>query len=581
MPVDLVSLVAALGPLIDLSQPEWKKDQKGLRRRFEDEVRSGIADHHGYVARWCQERHSVSLATVPVGAPTIDLLFQTVPRRLGIAGTELNELDLLFTDSHLAVLGDLGTGKTTTLRRLCSYVALESQDQFNDPWKFVALVVCRDESWDVTDLYHVLGKAIGVSGKLFDDLDNPELRIRHVLDVGALIVIDGLDEVPPRLRPTLEREITKLGRYLDKAKIVVSCRSADYDVPLDGFVIAEIKPLSSDQIRGLVTQILGDEEALGFYNVLKDHPAAELANRPLFLTYMAAIYRRRGTIPERPIELYEAIVRLVIQEWDEQRGVRRVSKWAGFGVDDKRRFLADLAFALTQQEVFRFDEWKLVEVYQALSERYELPQKQARQVVQELASHTGLLVEVEEAVYEFSHAALQEYLAADAMVRAPAAARKDWWSTFPAVAAITVAMSSDPNRWLNSLIVLMPPNLDDLGPGRAFLDRLGQERPRFTRSADLGGDVLRLVSRSHISEAESVLRLGAMKSVRDSVADALCEYGAIDVGPTNTRVARYEAKGRDPVAALSIATPVIVALVGEERLSQISREVKARRKDSR
>jgi hypothetical protein len=192
-----------------------------------------------------------------------------------------------------------------------------------------------------------------------------------------------------------------------------------------------------------------------------------------------------------------------------------------------------------------------------------------------------LLVEVEEAVYEFSHAALQEYLAADAMVRAPAAARRDWWSTFPAVAAITVAMSSDPNRWLNSLIALMPPNLDDLGPGRAFLDRLGQERPRFTRSADLGGDVLRLVSRSHISEAESVLRLGAMKSVRDSVADALCEYGAIDVGPTNTRVARYEAKARDPVAALSIATPVIVALVGEERLSQISREVKARRKDSR
>jgi hypothetical protein len=27
----------------------------------------------------------------------------------------------------------------------------------------------------------VLGKAVGVTGKLFNDLDNPESRIRHVL----------------------------------------------------------------------------------------------------------------------------------------------------------------------------------------------------------------------------------------------------------------------------------------------------------------------------------------------------------------------------------------------------------------
>jgi hypothetical protein len=74
-------------------QPEWKKEQQAPRRRFEDAVRSGIADHHGYVSRWCQERHSVSLATVPVDAPTIELLIQATPRRLGIADQEFDELD--------------------------------------------------------------------------------------------------------------------------------------------------------------------------------------------------------------------------------------------------------------------------------------------------------------------------------------------------------------------------------------------------------------------------------------------------------------------------------------------------------
>lgn len=574
--MDPTSLLEVFGPLIELAQPEWKKDQKALHRRFEDEVPRGVADHHGYVSRWCQERHSVSLATVPVDAPTIDLSFRTVPRRLGVAGKELDELDVLVDPSHVAVLGDLGAGKTTTLRRLASYVALEPQTPADDQWKFVVLVVCREERWDATDLYHVLGKAVGVAGKLFEDLDNPESRIRHILDVGALVIIDGLDEVPPRFRSTVERHITQLGRHLTTAKIVVSCRSADYVAPLEGFEIAEIRPLSPAQIKGLVEQILGGEEAVAFYRALRGHPAAELANRPLFLTYMAAIYKRRGTIPERPIELYEAITRLVIQEWDEQRGVRRVSNWAAFGIDDKRRFLADLAYELTRQEVFRFEEWLLIDVYEVLAERYELPKAQARQVAQELESHTGLLVEAGDRHYEFSHAALQEYLAADAMVRAPAATRQGWWTTFPAVAAITVAMSSDPNKWLSDLISQMPSNLDDLRPLKAFLDRLGQERPRFTRSAELGNELLRLVSRGHISEAEAVERLGGMKPVRDSVADALYGYTHVEVGPVTTRASCYEAKSRTPSNAFALPTPVMEALVGTERLRQVAREVKSR-----
>jgi hypothetical protein len=575
--VDPTALIALLGPLIEAAQPEWKKEEKGLRRRFEKSVAEGIDDHLGYVTKWCNERHSVSLATVPVDAPTIDLLFQTVPRRLGIQGDELDEVDLLVSSSHVALLGDLGAGKTTTLRRLAGYVAIESEPKVSDDWKYAIVVVCRDERWAETDLYHVLGKAVGVTGKLFDDLDNPESRIRHVLNVGALILIDGLDEVPPSLRGKVERDIVQLGRHLNSAKIVVSCRSADYVAPLDGFQIAEIRPLTPDQITDLVQQILGGTEAESFYQALKGHPAAELANRPLFLTYMAAVYQRRGTVPERPTDLYDSITRLVIQEWDEQRGVRRVSKWAEFGVDDKRRFLADLAFALSRREVFRFDEKTLVEVYEDLADRYELPKSQGRQVAQELESHTGLLMEVGERQFEFSHAALQEYLAADAMVRGSSSVLDRWWTTFPALAAVTVAMSSDPNRWLHDLVRKMPANLDDVGPIAAFLDRLGQERPRFDRSSDLGNDLLLLTWRAHLAEPDPVQRLGTMKSVRDSVADALRDYTSLEVGSATTRAARYDGSSPAPSVALAVPTSVAVAIVGNDRLRQIAREIEKER----
>jgi hypothetical protein len=135
----------------------------------------------------------------------------------------------------------------------------------------------------------------------------------------------------------------------------------------------------------------------------------------------------------------------------------------------------------------------------------------------------GLLIEVGEWQFEFSHAALQEYLAADAMVWGSNSVLDRWRTTFPALAAVTVAISSDANRWLHDLVRKMPANLDDVGPLAAFLDRLGQERPRFHRSGELGNGLLLLAWRAHLT-----------------TPDSLHDYTNLKVGSANTRAARYE-----------------------------------------
>lgn len=165
------------------------------------------------------------------------------------------------------------------------------------------------------------------------------------------------------------------------------------------------------------------------------------------------------------------------------------------------------------------------------------------------------------------------------MVRGSSAVLDLWWTTFPALAAVTVAMSSDPNRWLHDLVKKSPANLDDIAPLAAFLDRLGQERPRFDRSGDLGNDLLMLASRAHLAEPGPVERLGTMKSVKDSVADALRDYTSLDVGSATTRAARYERNSVAPSAALAIPTSVAVAMVGHDRLRQIEREIEKQRAD--
>jgi hypothetical protein len=160
----------------------------------------------------------------------------------------------------------------------------------------------------------------------------------------------------------------------------------------------------------------------------------------------------------------------------------------------------------------------------------------------------------------------------------PANVRGEWWSIYPAVAAVTVAMSSDANSWLSDLISQMPTNLDDIRPVRTFLDRLGQERPRFVRSERLGYELLGLLQRGHISDVDTVVRLDDIKGVRDSVADALSGVTVLDVGAQDTRAARYGPRSQTPEYALSISTTVLSALVGEERLRQIAQSVAARPK---
>ena len=341
--------------LLDATQSDWKKEQRSLRARFIAATSEAIASHHQSVTAWSAEMHS-AMPGIQWDAGTVELGFGSIPRRLGAGGQQWEELDVLLNRRHTAVLGDPGAGKTTTLRRLAHHVAQEPDRAVGDDFRFVVLVVCRDEPWKDLSLHRSICTKLGITGRLAGDLDDPDTRLYQLLNAGAIVLIDGLDEVPAQHRIELEREIVRLGRHLHGGKVVLSCRSADFE-SLEGFDIAEIQPLAPAQIREVVFTVLGEADAQAFYEAVQrpGHPAADLANRPLFLAQMTAIFATHGTIPDRPSDLCDAITRLVIQEWDEKRRVRRSSKYAEFSLTEKRQFLADLAFALIRRDLLRFE----------------------------------------------------------------------------------------------------------------------------------------------------------------------------------------------------------------------------------
>ena len=553
--------------IVERATPEWKKTKQALQKRLTNSVNGAISAHHVFVVNWChQDVHP--LVDGHEGIGTVELGFSSIPRKFGShnKSKSLNEIDVLLEDSHFAVLGDPGAGKTTTLRRLATMVSANGEFSDHDQFRFVVLVVCRSVQWSANrDLYDVLGDIIGVTEKLARDLDNPELAIRTLLNNGALVVIDGLDEVPESQRSQLEQDIITLGMHLDKGKIIVSCRSGAYETRLTGFKTAEILPLSDAQIREIVTEFLGNE-APGFFAALlrPDHPSRDLANRPLFLGQLVNIYQRRAKIPDRPIDLYDAIVHLVLEKWDLSRDVKRQSRYANFTVDDKKRFLAELALHLIANDMIRFSRVDLVEAYGTLAEQYGLPRADAMAVVKEIESHTGLIVDSGDG-FEFSHLSLQEFLAADALLRGPRTNFIDWWERFAEEAAIALALASDANGVLGELVEQLTPHVE-ARPLQVFLHRLGQEQPRFKRDKRLGDRILYLLFKAHTKNVITGERLAGSGAIKGSVLDALRDHR---LKKTGSDVMISDFASVKAASVINVDREVLRAVVGNETMREL------------
>ncbi|MCG3149731.1 MAG: hypothetical protein PCFJNLEI_03196 [Verrucomicrobiae bacterium] len=552
----------------------------GKKTVRDNDIEVRIAEHMSFVANWSQtvQFHGMAVAK-DTAAATIPLTIDTLPRKFRgktSRGKEVDELALIHDSYQYILLGDPGSGKTTTLKRMARRVLLEEPDS-DDRWQFPVVVRLRDLDQGYSLLEHIaatfgipfetrneeirekitwmertfnkqsvsaLAKSSRSDGRIeYDAKGNPAFRVKqirqryvlntklmHVLhDVfsttNTLILLDGLDELSQDRHADTVQEIEALSASLRESKIVVTCRSGEYTRTLDGFHVMELCPLSRDQKVTIAKKWLPDADR--FLNTLDQMPYSDLGDRPLFLTHLIILFQNHGQLPEQPGTIYKKIVHLMLELWDSQRRIARDSIYSSFMPDRKLEFLAALSFQLTYHLRRKtFSEVDLIDAYRLVCESFRLPASEAKEVVKEIESHTGLIFEGATDSYEFSHLSLQEYLAATYLVKASFSACVDEYvRDYPEPVAIAVAISSDPTSWLVELL-LKRKTLHCFSPESAvsFLSRLSLERPYFTRSSKLGFAILRLAFEFPEATEYPIQRLLSDEFVTKSVKDALGYY---------------------------------------------------------
>jgi len=464
---------------------------------------------------------------------TIPLRLNLEPRRFRGTNVEghRTESDLLADDRNYLLLGDPGAGKTTTLKRIVQNMLLDEPVAVSDDYAFPIVLRLR-ELPPGESIVAAIATTLGIP---FERLEKSEPRrtaglwladaqLHHAIadflnESHAVLLLDGLDEAPADADGSLRRELQWLGFNTAGAKIVISCRTGDYTAMVEGYDLLEICPLDQSEIIAIARLWLNDP--VPFVDELARVPYGDVADRPLLLTQLLFLYKRYGYLPDQPSQVYRRVISLLLQEWDAERGISRISRYARFDPDRKTAFLAGIAYQLTfkiKKKIFL--ESDLIEAYRAIHGRFQLPTSEVRQVIAEIETHTGIIAVAGQDSFEFSHLSLQEYLCADYLVREPHSEHlNDYLTGYPAPVAIAIALSSNPSIAFAALFLKDPtPPLENLG---SFLSRLVLERPFFDVSPELGMAVMRLY-RTFATKDDigNLNRFVALPAVSDSVSGA-------------------------------------------------------------
>lgn len=509
------------------------KNTKFNLQSSKQDIEESLNIHLRGVKNWCNEvsftdlKKSKSLDDI-----FIDLDLYIYPRRVRLSLDEKISkipLEKIFKKepNHIALLGQPGSGKTTSMKHLCHSIIFD-ENFYPEEFDFPILIQLRDfnrlgkqSEYKKGLIFNYLFEILGLKLLIHDNQEEDQIQsikekiVTEILNnVKSLIILDGFDELQfYNRRELIIHEIGKLAKTIESSRLIVTSRTADFNYSTEKLSIYELSPLDDSQIYKFAHKWLKNKEAADkFLEAIRNSPFYDATIRPLTIAHLCAIFERVGKIPEKPKTVYRKIVNLLLEEWDEQKNIRRQSEYSGFETDRKFEFLSNLAYTLTISSFnVSFSKYDLEDAYLKIFQDFDLNRKDAEKVVSELESHTGLFVQAGYHQYEFAHKSLQEYLTAEFIVKLPIIPnQRNILIRLPDELAIAVTISSSPSSYFIELINnRFLPHRFNYKFIKSFISRLIVEKPDFNNIEEVGISALLLYSiyLNSLSDDQSQLRL--------------------------------------------------------------------------
>jgi len=417
---------------------------------FETAYRQAVArnvdqlDLFGVDVHQAVKRYALSVAYIPLGLQEEATEEETLTQK----GLE-EILDTLPADSvRLLVRGQAGSGKSTLFRWAAMTAALESNvtpiderlllsgtpESGQGSWRTRVPFLLRLRSCTDGRLPPLEGLTLHTTPELGKA---PEGWVRAVLNDGrALLLIDGVDEVPRHLRHIVEEEVGRFVNTYPRCSYLLSTRPTA--VPSGwlkhlGFREAEVTPLSVldrerliDHWHRAVTfklEKMGDsaEElpalAQELKSTLRRGPTiARLTTTPLLTAVICALHRERNQrLPETLDELCEALCQMLLHRREleslDLSGFPEVYRKLSY--PDKKNILRALAYDMVLNGRAELDKDRAQQEVGQMIELLGKSRSDGPAILEGLIERSGMLREPGPEKVDFIHNTFKEYLAAE------------------------------------------------------------------------------------------------------------------------------------------------------------------------
>ncbi len=217
----------------------------------------------------------------------------------------------------LALLGEPGSGKTTTLHRLLLDAARQRLTGQGGPLPvLLPLAEYRDYPSPHAFLLARWAQSLGA-------LD----LAAHLRRGDLLLLCDALNEMPFRDSRDYRDRVGAWRQFVKDwpgNRLVFTCRSRDYSEPL-GLPQVEIERLDDPRIEDFLTRYLAPAQAQESWARLRGSPLLDLVRNPYYLTMLAYLVARGGAWPASRSGLFQGFTDTLLKR-EETRGH---SDWPG------------------------------------------------------------------------------------------------------------------------------------------------------------------------------------------------------------------------------------------------------------
>lgn len=364
-----------------------------------------------------------------------DLSFGSQEEKSTIKGASNPEADALGIPvesaltraNRLFVRGDAGRGKTSLLKWIAVRSAMQDFPEqlafLNDTTPFfIPLRNYVDSEPPPPETFLAnLGRHIA------DEMPHGWVH-KHLRSGKAIVLIDGVDELPEAQRDTVREWVRDLVTTFPESRYVVTSRSGaagpDW-LREENFFSLELQPMTAADIRLFIHQWhnairsqVSDSDEVETINHYERWLVEKLnmqrhlrilAETPLLCALLCALHRdRRAHLPHNRIELYEVALEMLLERRDAEQ---RVPSEIPLSRTHKTLLLQDVAYWLVRNGRSQADKDWVLERLASKIPVMSIPWS-PHQVYRNLLERSGLLREPVADQIDFVHRSFQEYLAA-------------------------------------------------------------------------------------------------------------------------------------------------------------------------